>query len=301
MRIHEDWFSPSFSMRPVAEAPGPFPRRAFLELWWDQYSRPSDRLLIAEEPGAGLVPLVIRNGRVEFAGEPDLCDYHSPLGPAAAVAVEEVLPEVRGRRFRFDSLPAEAAEVVAEGLAAAGAHADPVRHEVAAVLTLDTGYAGWLDGIGKKERHEVRRKLRRCTADLGELGLVRDAGAFSAFVAMHRSAPGDKGAFLTEQTEMFFAALLADGGAVLDVLTASGRPVAAAFGFEDDEGYYLYNSAYESDVAASSPGIALLAHLIEARAGAGVTRFDFLKGDEPYKFRLGAAPRPLYALEGILP
>jgi CelD/BcsL family acetyltransferase involved in cellulose biosynthesis len=28
-------------------------------------------------------------------------------------------------------------------------------------------------------------------------------------------------------------------------------------------------------------------------------RFDFLKGEEPYKFRLGARPRPLFTVEGV--
>ena len=42
----------------------------------------------------------------------------------------------------------------------------------------------------------------------------------------------------------------------------------------------------------------LLWMLFERAISTGIPRFDFLKGDEDYKLRLGAEPRPLYVLEG---
>jgi len=41
----------------------------------------------------------------------------------------------------------------------------------------------------------------------------------------------------------------------------------------------------------------LLALLIEDAIMQGMAVFDFLKGDEVYKFRLGARRRPLYVIE----
>ena len=38
----------------------------------------------------------------------------------------------------------------------------------------------------------------------------------------------------------------------------------------------------------------MLSHLIERSIDDGKKVFDFLKGDETYKFRLGAQPRPLF-------
>ena len=73
-----------------------------------------------------------------------------------------------------------------------------------------------------------------------------------------------------------------------------GSPVAAAFGFEDDVAYYLYNSAFDPSAGRVSPGVVLVSLLIERAIATGKTIFDFLKGDEPYKFRLGAEPRPLF-------
>ena len=133
--------------------------------------------------------------------------------------------------------------------------------------------------------------------------MVRMTGpdAVGLFAKMHRAATGDKGAFMTPEMETLFTDLHTDAGAVIDMLMSdAGDPVAGAFGFEDSEGYYLYNSAYDPAARGASPGIVMLASLIERAIDAGKPTFDFLKGDEPYKFRHGAEPRPLFTLTGIV-
>lgn len=103
---------------------------------------------------------------------------------------------------------------------------------------------------------------------------------------------------MSDDMVRLFTDLLALDGSRLDVLRAGdGSVVAAAFGFEDDEAYYLYNSAFDPAAAAVSPGIVLVDCLIGKAASDGRSRFDFLKGDEVYKRRLGAVARPLFRLE----
>ncbi len=116
---------------------------------------------------------------------------------------------------------------------------------------------------------------------------------------MHRLAGGSKGHFMTAGMEAFFGGLHERAGAVIDMLGGDdGVPVAAAFGFEDEDGYYLYNSAYDPETSHASPGVVLVGMLIERAIEAEKRVFDFLKGDEAYKFRLGAAPRPLFEVTG---
>jgi CelD/BcsL family acetyltransferase involved in cellulose biosynthesis len=245
-----------------------------------------------------LLPLHLERGEAAFLGEADLTDYHSPLGgdgERACSALVEALPP--GTALVFDSLPGEVAGPIVRGLARAGPEAPCEQHEIAAVLDLPASHGEYLAGLSAKQRHEVRRKARRFSDTLGEPALARDgsAEAFAAFLSMHRAAPGAKGSFMTGDMERFFAALLTLDGAVLHLLrSGDGEPVAAAFGFEDDEAYYLYNSAFDPAVAPASPGAVLVDLLIADAVAAGRDRFDFLKGDEAYKFRLGATPRPLY-------
>lgn len=301
MRIHDDWDSPGFELPPLAGETGPFTRRAFLEVWWRLRRRPGDELCFIESDGAFL-PLVRTEGGVQFLGEEDLVDYHSPLGEGVAGLVAAFgSGHLDGVPFRLDSMPALAFTPVAEGLARSGIDATRTEHESAAVLDLPDTFEQFLQDVGPKERHEIRRKRRRFERRLGEARLRHRtvADGLADFVAMHRASAGEKGHFMTSEMEEFFAALGDVAGARIDVVVGDdGVAVAAAFGFATGDAFYLYNSAYDPDRSDASPGIVLLGLLIEETIAEGMRRFDFLKGDEDYKYRLGARRRPLFAVAG---
>jgi len=291
------WSEAPFSHPPLANATGPFPLRPFLETWW-RHNGEDDRLaLVATDAGA--LPLRQSDGRVLFCGDPDLTDYHNPLGePAEALAV--VAARFPGTGYSFDSLP-DAAAVALHAALDGGGHAHAVTSDaVTVVLELPETAAGWHAQLKKRDRHEMRRKRRRFEEALGEAQLERrsDEDAVGLFADMHRTAAGAKGGFMSKQREDFFSDLVASADASVDVLSTDHGPAAAAFAFARPDGYYLYNSAYSPEAAAFSPGIVLLAMLVESLIADGVPRLDLLKGDEPYKLRLGAVPRPLYRIEG---
>ncbi|MGI9648713.1 MAG: GNAT family N-acetyltransferase, partial [Acidimicrobiia bacterium] len=237
------------------------------------------------------------DGTISLLGDEDLTDYHSPLGEGAGALLAQYL-ESRppGSRYRFDSLPAEAAGDLASATEAAGA----VPHEAAFRIDLPASFDDFLAGLSKKERHEMRRKHRRFDEALGPPRLLAGTpDPVGAFVDLHRLAEGRKGKFMTREREGFFRDLAALPEARVDILAgAGGAPVAASIGFQDERAFYLYNSAYDPAAAASSPGMVLLWKLFESVIDDGVVLFDFLKGDEAYKLRLGAEPRPLFVLEG---
>ena len=302
MRVHTDWDTAGFAARPVADHVGPFADAGFLATWADHFSGNGETVLV--ENGGALLALYRSSDGVSFAGHDDVTDYHAPLGSGAAELIaDSLLAHGPGTAFRFDSLPEEAAEVVAAGVRLTGTAGQMEQHEVAAVVELPETFEEYLAGLDKKQRHEIRRKRRRFEAALGAATLERRAGddAVKAFVDMHRRGTGEKGAFMDEQMASFFADLHRRAGAVIDVLTGEdGSAHAMSFGFEDDDSYYLYNSAFEPDDRPHSPGIVLLELLIRAAISHRLSRMDLLKGDEPYKYRLGATPRPLYVLSGTV-
>jgi CelD/BcsL family acetyltransferase involved in cellulose biosynthesis len=295
-RTHDDWTSAGFTQPPVADAVGPFAGSALLEAWW--HLRGKGTLAIVESSDA-LFATEECDTTIRLVGEADLFDYHSPLGAGAAdliAAWARDLPS--GINLELDSLPGEAADSFMNGLRAAGLAPVAEVHESAAVVDLPDDFDAYLALLGKKQRHETRRKSRRFGEILGPPRLEREAGkvAVARFAEMHRLADGRKGAFMSAEMETLFAAFHQAGG-VIDFLYGDGAdPVAAAFGFEDDGAYYLYNSAYDPDAGAASPGIVLVSELIKQATAKGKTRFDFLKGDEVYKYRLGAAARPLWRI-----
>jgi len=298
MRIHGDWSTGRFGLPAAASLVGPFAGRAFLETWWRH--RGSGEALLVEDDGA-LLPLWRDGTVIRFLGEADLTDYHSPRGGEVRRLTSAFVSGLEiGDRMVLDSLPDEAAEPIEGGLRDAGLAPERSQHEVAAVLDLPERYEDYLGALSKKQRHEVRRKRRRFEAALGDPELVRDRGRFAEFVSMHRAAPGEKGRFMTPQLEALFADLLEVPGACLDLLVVGEQSVAAAFGFEAEDAYYLYNSSFAPGAASASPGVVLIDLLICQAIAAGRRRFDFLKGDETYKFRLGASRRPLWKLEAVV-
>jgi CelD/BcsL family acetyltransferase involved in cellulose biosynthesis len=278
---------------------GPFPHRPFLAAVERAAGTPPEAILV-EADAHGAIALV-DDGIVRMAGPPDLTDYHSPLGDDPDV-VAHALSRLRGRAFRFDSLPADARDLVVAGVRAVGVEPDVSEHESTAVLELPGSLDDWLASIGKKERHEVRRKRRRFVTEFGDIEVVRRGiDAAEHFYTMHRTSQGDKGGFMTDRMRAFFSDLLVTADAVIHDLVCDGIVRASAFGFETPSGYYYYNSAYDPDAAMASPGVVLFSSMIEDQIRRGAKVFDFLKGDERYKYRHGATPRSLFVVEGQVP
>lgn len=290
---------------------GPFLGPDWAEVWWRHFGAGSTLMIGEVGDGDALIPLYRSgDGLVSFVGGSDVTDYVGVVGPfavhaaAGEVLVDRLAADDEWREFQAVAVPAESGFTVAAALAA-------VRHdfdvsfavEDSAVLRLPPTFDGYLELVGKKERHEIRRKERRLARELGDLQLDEDgewSAAIEGFVAMHRLSRGDKGEFMNDEMAAFFrdaARRFAELGSLrLDTLRAGGRPVASTLGFADEHGYYLYNSAFEPSVGGLSPGNVLLGMLIRREVEAGRPVFDFLRGDERYKFRLGARPRPLRRL-----
>ncbi len=250
-----DW-SHLTGLTALAPHTGPFPHPGFLETWWRHCGRGD---LLQVQVGDGALVLVVEDGVAMLAGEADLTDYHSPLGTSLdEVAGATVAALSPGCRLAFDSLPAEAATEMLKQFGASGVAFTMTEHDAAMVLDLPGDPDVYLETLDAKQRHELRRKRRRFQEQVGEPVLQRDQGAIEDFIAMHRSASGDKGEFMTADMAAFFGSLVDDAGAVIDVLLdGAGRKVGAAFGFEDDDTYYLYNSSFDAACAALSPGIVL--------------------------------------------
>jgi CelD/BcsL family acetyltransferase involved in cellulose biosynthesis len=161
---------------------------------------------------------------------------------------------------------------------------------------------GYFASLDKKERHELRRKLRRFEREVGPPRLQRAddktlAAHLETFLGWHRQAPGQKASFMDDRRESFFrrvgAEFHARGELALDVLDGGGTPVAAGFSFVVGDTVYLYNSSLDPAFVRDSPGMVLLSCLIERAIADGLRRLDFLKGSERYKFQLGGVARTL--------
>ena len=83
--------------------------------------------------------------------------------------------------------------------------------------------------------------------------------------------------------------LFARGWLELSFLEVAGVRAAAIMNFVYQNDVLVYNSGYDPiQYGAYSPGIVLFARSIQDAIAAQRQRYDFLRGNEEYKYRFGA-------------
>ena len=66
-----------------------------------------------------------------------------------------------------------------------------------------------------------------------------------------------------------------------------------AVGFDDGVVCLFYNAGIDPDARDLSPGVTGTAAYLRDRMAAGRRRFDFMRGDEAYKYEWGAVDEPI--------
>jgi CelD/BcsL family acetyltransferase involved in cellulose biosynthesis len=180
--------------------------------------------------------------------------------------------------------------------------------EVALYLELPQTWDGFLQRLNSKDRHELRRKMRRLEKETAFEVLRVDDGSYPSskmeiFFDLHRKSRKDKAEFMTPEMEDYFREISARfqerGWLSLSFLTLSGKEVASFFSFDFSGTEYVYNSGYDPEFARFSPGIVLAGHCIRRAIETGMTGFNFLRGREEYKYHLGGREEKIYRIRVI--
>lgn len=180
---------------------------------------------------------------------------------------------------------------------ARGLKVEHQRHDVAPIIELPDDWDAYLATLDKKQRHEVRRKLRRVEEANTKWYAIDSADALDQAVAdfaeLHKRSRPDKHLFMDARMQAFFIDLarqvFARGWLQLVFLQVDGVRAASIWNFVYNNDVLVYNSGYEPvQYGALSPGIVLFARSIQDAIAAKHRRYDFLRGDEEYKYRFGA-------------
>jgi CelD/BcsL family acetyltransferase involved in cellulose biosynthesis len=167
-------------------------------------------------------------------------------------------------------------------------------------ISLPGDWEAYLAGIDKKQRHEIRRKMRR--AEEGETPvawyIVQDPATLETeiddFMRLMAYDP-EKERFLTpimrQQMRAICQAAFEGGWLQLAFLTVGGQKAAAYLNFDYAGHIWVYNSGLNFEFREVSPGWVLLGHLLQWANENGCKEFDFMRGDEDYKYRFGGVNR----------
>ncbi|HKW77880.1 MAG TPA: GNAT family N-acetyltransferase [Candidatus Limnocylindria bacterium] len=306
--------SPSWSALAARRSPA----SVFLTPEWIAAARAHDTnepiTLAAGDPPYAIAALSrSADGTIRFAGG-ELTDEQDVIAAPgdvreAARAVASWIANERPKRVLLEYVPEDAPtlDAFADVLGASGYRVTKERLVTSPRFALAGDYEAYVQGLGKKERHELRRKLRRYEGAPGTgFRWAADgerAAVLDRFFALHRLSKGEKAAFMTPAAERFFRdiadALAPTGTLRLGVVRAYGEDAAVLFAFGYGDTFALYNAAYDPALGSLSLGIASHAFAVRDAIEQGFKVYDLLRGGEPYKYDLGASDRWLGRFEAV--
>lgn len=174
------------------------------------------------------------------------------------------------------------------------------KEDVAPFIDLPSSWEEYLLGLERKKRHELERKIRRLEAT-GAFEICATADieeGLDNFFRLVRLSNDQKRDFLKPEMENFFRTLVHHffSKDMIDLcfLDLEGQRVATTLSFIYKDEILLYNSGFDPALSYLSPGFLLKAFLIKRAIENGRKKFDFLRGEERYKYDLGAKDQNLY-------
>ncbi|HEX4790944.1 MAG TPA: GNAT family N-acetyltransferase [Actinospica sp.] len=293
-----------------------FHTRRFLLSWWNDRpaANPGSRLVTAQvvddERIVGICAFELDSGALSFAGGADVVDY---MGPVAAAGREKEVAAALARWMFDDALPwdrAHLAGLVHNDAAGQAIVDEVVRIAPAAVVAaydqaprIEAAPLGYLPYLNSKRRADILRKRNRLTEAVGDIELVASTaetvlGSVERLLAWKAAASAETRSFVDSYGD-FVRTMVGELAAVdachVVELHAGGRPLASAIMLYQQDTAYIYNMAYDMSLTAPegqvglAPGVVLVSLLVERSLERGL-RFDFLKGAQDYKLRLGGVP-----------
>jgi len=294
----------------------PFLSPLWVEVWMKHFGGSLEPTLLLFRDGAGTLRGVghltktLGNGRkgLYLSGSQDVWDYRDfVIQPGWEEEVFHGLASL----MKKDSLDFIELKSIAQGsptvrffpkiMESEGLRVSREVEETVLNLLLPSTWEGFLEALNAKDRHELRRKIRRIEKE-GSCEWTRDVDPSSLdekvalFLNLHRKSRRDKSEFMTPEMEAYFRSLarelLKRDWLDLSFLRFRGKEIAAFFSFDFAGVKFIYNSGYDPDFSWYSPGIVLSAYCIRGAIQKGMKGFNFLRGREDYKYHLGAKEEP---------
>lgn len=285
----------------------------WMQNWWSTFASGEQLYLRSVQHKGetiGIAPLLIRERTASLVGSDDICDYLDFIvSPGSEKAFFNVLlDELEQNGVHELDLGHLRPDSTVYGTLVSVARqrnytVSSSKESVSLEVDLPDTWEDYLASLNKKQRHEVRRKIRRLE-NAGKLryDVVEDrdhiAVQMDVFLKMFVASREDKESFMTPVMESFFRSIADTFSRVnllkLGVLELDGQIVSMVIYFDHNDSFLLYNSAYDPGYASLSVGLVSKVMCIRDSIEKGKGRFDFLKGREPYKYHLGGKETPLY-------
>jgi len=299
----------------------PFLRHEYQRLWWEHRGggewKNAQLLLVAAREGEKLIgiaplfvaeyegqPALLLNGSIEISDYLDVIVRSDDHAKFISGLLDFLASNLAGSWSALDwyNLPDDSptlAALKAESQIRGWKHLEEV-YRPTPRIALNGDFDEYLSRVEKKQRHEIRRKMRRAAeSDLDVRFVLVDQSTdiepeLASFFDLMVQDP-NKASFLhpamREQMTAFLHAAHESGHLWLAFLEIAGVKTAASLNFDYNGKLWGYNSGVSREHMELSPGWVLLSHTIQWCCENKRYEFDFMRGDEDYKYRLGGVNR----------
>lgn len=286
----------------------------WVSTWWDHFGDGKRPYFLVARDGrepVGIAPLFIDTMRVKglplfrvmrfvASGPSDYLDFILKSG------YEDQVLEAFVRRFLDDrgnwdliwlSEVPEASptnRLLPKILSSDGLASRTEKNSVCPYIDLPDSWEQYTSSLGREVRKGARKKLKRLSkAGQVGAGYARENGeignAMADFFSLHEkrwSSDPARGHGRSEAFKAFHADAAAKLSEFLDLsfLKIGGRSIASMYCYEYGATQWFYLQGMDPDYSYYSPCFVLTMREIEDAIGKGLKRFDFMRGDEAYKY-----------------
>lgn len=265
----------------------PFFSKQWHQHWNTVFGAQYEQMFL-EVDGLVLAPLLKHNDTAILSGGMEISDYMDLLGSESAKVeawrqIQEYLAQQGIKHLNIDNIPASSLTLTAFRDKAE-------REDTTPYLDLPKTWDEYVASLDKHNRHELRRKMRNFEAAHESIRAHRAENTQANMETMLSLMALDdsKKTFLTPEMLTFFRGLPQAFPQELHIffLEVEGGVVAATLSFIYNNALLLYNSGYNA-AQYSLAGFYIVAMTIKHAIESGRATYNFLQGDERYKYDLG--------------
>lgn len=175
--------------------------------------------------------------------------------------------------------------------------------ETSPFIDLPATWDEYLGLLNRKHRHELKRKISRLERETA-FHLCKDQTVekdFQEFIRLHKLSDFEKEKFMTSDMASFFWDLVTCEKGQWEIhfcsLFIDNKQVASVMAFMKKNQTLLYNSGFDPAYGHYSVGLLVKSFLLKKSIEQGKKIYDFLRGNERYKYDLGAKDMPLFKID----
>ena len=286
----------------------PFDLISWKKIWIDNYGKDfQDSFYFGDNYFA---PLMKNKGEISFISSKDLCDYNNILISKPDISIiqsliQDIFKDSEIKKIFLESIPGDSQLFDYFNNLRNELKIEIMNEDVSPFLVLPNSWEEYLSSLRKKHRHELRRKIRRLEETVEfTSGDIYDSDEIynnlDEFIYLLKISSKEKENFMNENREKFFKELILnlskENKIIYSYLKVENKTVSSSISFYLNDTRYLYNSGFDPKYNYLSVGLLNHAFAIQRSISKRLKIFDFMRGNERYKYELGGIDKLIYSI-----